>query len=133
MAIANYFGIKGKKVACVHVPSLASKFPNSYYEGPEKEQYMYLLKKAYCVVFDDIGAETYTSYFRDEVLFPILNARMEAQSLTLFTSNHSLANLENHYRFNHKADDEQIKSMRMIERIQTLSEPLSIQGVNRRG
>ncbi len=133
MAIANYFALKNKKVACVHVPTLASKFPNSYYEGPEKEQYMHLLKKAYCVVFDDIGAETYTSYFRDEVLFPILNARMENKALTLFTSNHSMTALANHYRFNHKADDEQIKSMRMIERIQTLSQSLSIEGLNRRG
>ncbi len=133
MAIANYFALKGHKVACVHIPTLASKFPNSFYEGPEKEQYMYLLKKAYCVVFDDIGAETYTSYFRDEVLFPILNARMESNALTLFTSNHSMKALENHYRFNNKADDEQIKSMRMIERIQTLSNPCAVQGVNRRG
>lgn len=133
MAILNYFALKGKKVAVIHVPTLASKFPNSFYEGSEKEQVMHLIKKAYCVLFDDIGAETYTSYFRDEVLFPLLNARMENKALTLFSSNHSLSALENHYRYNNKADDEQIKSMRLIERIQTLSQALSIQGVNRRG
>lgn len=133
MAICNYFALKGQKVSVVHVPSLASKFPNSYYEGSEKEAYLQTLKKAHCVLIDDIGAETYTSYFRDEVLFPILNERMEKSALTLFTSNHSLIALENHYRFNQKADDEAIKAMRLLERIKSLANELHLQGSNRRG
>lgn len=132
-AIANYFALKKQKVACVHVPTLASKYPSSFFAGDDKEVLMNLIKKADCVVFDDIGAESYTSYFRDEVLFPLLNARMEAKQLTLFTSNHSLDALSTHFRYNHKGDDESIKSMRLLERIKTLAYPSYIQGINRRG
>ena len=133
MAMMNHFALKNQKVACIHVPSLASKFPSSYYEGSEKESYMHLIKKAQVVLFDDLGAETYSSYFRDEVLFPLLNQRMETKALTIFTSNHSIDALTQHYRFNQKADDEMMKSMRLMERIKALSIPHYIQGTNRRG
>lgn len=132
MAIANYFAKQNRKVAVVSVPQLAMSFPTSFYENDAKDILMAKLKKAYLVVFDDIGAESYTSWFRDELLFPILNARMEAKQLTLFTSNHSPEALKNHFRFNQKADDEAVKALRMMERIQALSTACLIQGQNRR-
>ena len=130
-AMANYFAKQAKKVAVVHVPSLALRFPTSY-SDETKEIVLQQLKKAYFVVFDDIGAETYTSYFRDEILFPLLNSRMEDKKLTVFTSNHSLDALKNHFRYNQKADDESVKSMRLMERIQALSQALQVGGSNRR-
>lgn len=131
LAMANYYAKQGLKVAVVHVPSLALRFPTSY-SDETKEIVLQQLKKAYFVVFDDIGAETYTSYFRDEILFPLLNTRMEEKKLTCFTSNHSLEALKNHFRYNQKADDESVKSMRLMERIQALSIPVQIGGSNRR-
>lgn len=133
MAIGNYFAKLGKKVAMVSVPSLAMQFPNSYSENEAKDVLVAQLKKAHLVIFDDIGAESYTSWFRDEILFPVLNARMEATKLTFFTSNHSLEALKVHFRYNQKADDEAVKSMRMMERITALANPLHLMGKNRRG
>lgn len=132
MAIANHFAKQDKKCALVHVPTLASKYSSSYSDYEQKEVLLNHLRKAFLVVFDDIGAESYTSWFRDEILFPILNDRMEAHKLTLFTSNHNVEALQNHFRYNQKADDEAVKSSRMMERILSLAQPLNIAGINRR-
>jgi len=132
LAIANHFAKQDKKCAVVHVPTLAAKYSSSYSDYEQKEVLLNHLRKAFLVVFDDIGAESYTSWFRDEILFPILNDRMEAHKLTLFTSNHNVEALQNHFRYNQKADDESVKSGRMMERILTLAKPLNIAGINRR-
>jgi primosomal protein DnaI len=132
MAILNYFAKQNKKVAFVNCPNFAYQFYSSYTEDDKREVKLEQLRNAYCVVLDDIGAETYSSYFRDEILFPLLNDRMEKHKLTIFTSNHDLSALANHFRFNQKGDDEALKSKRLIERIERLSDALLIGGLNRR-
>ena len=132
MAILNLFAKQNKKVAFVNCPQFAYQFYSSYTEDDKREHKLDLLRNAYCVVFDDIGAETYSSYFRDEILFPLLNERMEKQKLTIFTSNHELKQLANHFRFNQKGDDESLKSNRLMERIERISDPYLIAGSNRR-
>lgn len=132
MAILNFFAKQNKKVAFVNCPQFAYQFYSSYTEDDKREHKLDLLRNAYCIVIDDIGAETYSSYFRDEILFPLLNERMEKRKLTLFTSNHDLNALSNHFRFNQKGDDELLKSNRLLERIKRLSETLKIEGNNRR-
>jgi primosomal protein DnaI len=132
MAILNFFAKQNRKVAFVNCPQFAYQFYSSYTEDDKRGHKLDLLRNAYCIVFDDIGAETYSSYFRDEILFPLLNERMDKNKLTLFTSNHDLNALSNHFRFNQKGDDEILKSNRLLERIKRLSETLKIEGDNRR-
>lgn len=132
MAILNFYAKQSKKVAFVNCPNFAYQFYSSYTEDDKREVKLEQMKNAYCLVLDDIGAETYSSYFRDEILFPLLNDRMEKQKLTIFTSNHDIDALSNHFRFNQKGDDEALKSKRLMERIERLSEPLLIGGLNRR-
>lgn len=132
MAILNYFAKQNKKVAFVNCPNFAYQFYSSYTEDDKREVKLEQLRNAYCIVLDDIGAETYSSYFRDEILFPLLNDRMEKHKLTIFTSNHDLSALANHFRFNQKGDDEALKSKRLIERIERLSDAHLIGGLNRR-
>lgn len=132
MAILNYFAKQNIKVAFVNVPELAYQFYSSYTEDDQRAIKLERLRNARVVVFDDIGAETYSSYFRDEVLFPLLNGRMDQKRMTLFTSNHDLANLAVHFRFNAKGDDESLKSRRLMERIERLAKPLYLAGMNRR-
>ena len=132
MAILNYYAKQSKKVAFVNCPNFAYQFYSSYTEDDKREVKLEQMRNAYCLVLDDIGAETYSSYFRDEILFPLLNDRMEKQKLTIFTSNHDIDALSNHFRFNQKGDDEALKSKRLMERIERLSEPLLIGGLNRR-
>lgn len=132
MSVLNLYAKQNKKVAFVNCPNFAYLFYSSYTEDDKREAKLDQLRNAYCIVLDDIGAETYSSYFRDEILFPLLNDRMEKHKLTLFTSNHELSELANHFRFNQKGDDEALKSKRLMERIERLSEPLLIAGSNRR-
>jgi primosomal protein DnaI len=133
MAIANHFAQNHKRIAMIHMPSFAAKYPSSYFESEEKDKYIASLLRADVLILDDIGAETYSSYFRDEVLFPLLNLRMDQKKLTFFSSNHSLESLAHHYRFNQKGDDEALKSTRILERIKSLAKAIAIQGQNRRG
>ena len=83
-------------------------------------------------MFDDIGAESVTSWLRDEILLPVFNQRMEQRRTTWFTSNESFVSLENHYMYNQKSEKEELKAVRIMERIKTLSKELKITGKNRR-
>ncbi len=132
MAILNHFAKLKQKVAFVSVPELAHQYFSSYQQDESSERKLAQIKRASVVVFDDMGAETYSPYFRDEVLFNLLNHRMEHKLLTLFTSNHQIESLQQHYRISSKGDDEPIKSARLMQRIQALSKPLHITGRNRR-
>jgi primosomal protein DnaI len=131
-AMLNSFAKTGLNVAMVHVPSLAIKVKQSF-DTPDVIDYtMAMIKKARVVVFDDIGAESLSGWFRDEILLPLLNYRMDHQKSTWFTSNLKIDGLRAHFRYNLKGDDEALKANRLMERIESLSSPLLVGGKNRR-
>jgi primosomal protein DnaI len=131
-AVLNSFAKTGINVAMVHVPSLAIKVKQSF-DTPDVIDYtMAMIKKARVVVFDDIGAESLSGWFRDEILLPLLNYRMDHQKSTWFTSNLKIDGLRAHFRYNLKGDDEALKANRLMERIESLSSPLLVGGKNRR-
>ncbi|MGL4623889.1 MAG: primosomal protein DnaI [Culicoidibacterales bacterium] len=90
------------------------------------------LKQIDVLMIDDIGAESNTSFIRDEVLLPILNYRMMFKKPTFFTSNLPLSSLQQHFTISQRGDDEPIKALRVIERIHSLTVPLVMKGQNRR-
>lgn len=131
-AVLNDFAKKGVHVALVHVPSLAIKVKQSF-DSPDTIDFLLaMIKKARVVVFDDIGAESLSGWFRDEILLPLLNYRMEHQKSTWFTSNLKIDGLRAHFRYNLKGDDEVLKANRLMERIESLASPLLVSGNNRR-
>ena len=83
-------------------------------------------------MLDDIGAETMTSWSRDEVLGPILQHRMADQLPTFFTSNFDYKQLENHLTFSQRGEREEVKAARIMERIKSLANPFLLKGDNRR-
>jgi len=83
-------------------------------------------------MLDDIGAETMTSWARDEVLGPILQHRMADQLPTFFTSNFDFDQLEDHLTFSQKGGKEEVKAARIMERIKNLANPYTLKGENRR-
>ena len=129
--IANYHARKGNSVAFVQTPAWISKMKGMLQDTEGFERELEMMKRAAVVVFDDIGAESVTPWVRDELLFGILNERMENQRLTYFTSNESLETLEEHYAYT-SLGEEKMKAVRMMERIKKLSKPLEIKGKNRR-
>jgi len=93
---------------------------NSSYKNEFSDKFN-LIKKSPLLLIDDIGAESVTSWSRDEILCPLLQYRMDEKLPTFFTSNLDLKALENHYAITSKGD-EVIKAGRIISRIKQLTE-----------
>ena len=89
------------------------------------------IKRCDLLLIDDIGAETASSWNRDEILGTILQYRMDNKKSTFFTSNLTLEELENHFILSNKTE-EKIKSRRIMERIKQLTEDQELVGENRR-
>ena len=89
------------------------------------------VKRAPLLILDDIGAESNSSWVRDEVLQVILQHRMHENLPTFFTSNFSFEDLERHLA-NGRGGDETWQAKRVMERIQFLAKEVRLGGYNRR-
>jgi len=67
------------------------------------------LKNVNVLVIDDISSERLDEITRGEILFPILDYRMQNEKLTHFTSNSNQKNLEAHFAKSSSKADEPIK------------------------
>ena len=95
--------------------NLKSKFKDNY------EEEINFIKKLPILCIDDIGAETTTTWSRDEVLCPIVQYRMQEHLPTFFTSNFDYKTLEKHFSAS-KDGVEEVKAKRIIERIIQLTD-----------
>lgn len=130
--ITNSYAKKGKSVVFVSVMDLLSHLKSTFSVPYETERTLNALKYAKCLVLDDLGAESISSWGRDEVLLPILNYRMENKLLTIFTSNYSPDMLEDVYALDSRGNVDGLRAKRFVDRIVTLSECYEVTGENRR-
>lgn len=123
---------EAKKVATtiIHYPSFTIDVKNGIKDGSVKEQ-IDAVKQAEVLVLDDIGAEQFSSWIRDDVLQVILQHRMIEELPTFFTSNYSFADLEAKLS-NGRQGDETWQAKRVMERIRFLAKEVHLKGVNRR-
>lgn len=91
-----------------------------------------VLKKTSVLILDDIGAETITPWIRDEVLGSILQYRMMEHLPTLYTSNFTYDELEDHFSYSQKSGVEYVKAKRLMERIRHFTRLVKMGGANRR-
>ena len=120
--------LKGKKVAIVYYPDFLRKLKESF--SDDFKTIFNDVKNSEILLLDDIGAETVTSWNRDEILGTILQYRMQEGLPTLFTSNLTISELEVHLASN---DSEgRIKARRIIERIKFLTDNITMIAENRR-
>ena len=121
-----------KKVATtiIHYRSFTIDVKNGIKDGSVKEQ-IDAVKEAEVLVLDDIGAEQFSSWIRDDVLQVILQYRMIEELPTFFTSNYSFADLEAKLS-NGRQGDETWQAKRVMERIRFLAKEVHLRGVNRR-
>ena len=97
------------------------------------EDKLELYKKARILMLDDIGADSMSSWIRDDVLGVILQYRMQEQLPTIFTSNFNMEQLEKeHLTQSQRGEMEPLKAKRIMERIRFLSEEVEMSGENRR-
>jgi primosomal protein DnaI len=130
-AIANQLAEKQISSLIVYFPDFLRELKGSIGDNTVNEK-IEMVKKAPVLMLDDMGAESMTSWGRDEVLGPILQFRMLENLPTFFTSNFDFKGLENHLTFSQRGEREEVKAARVMERIQYLAEPIKLAGENRR-
>ncbi len=115
----------------VYVPELFRELKSSIGDSTLNEK-LEAIKKEPVLMLDDIGAESMSSWVRDEILGPILQFRMLDNLPTFFTSNYDFQGLEHHLTYSQRGEEEKLKARRVMERIKYLAEPVSVTGRNRR-
>ena len=130
-AMLNELAKKGYKVAMIYYPEFLRSLKESFNGTDEYKIKFNYMKKVDVLLLDDIGAETLTEWSRDEVLGTILQYRMEENLPTLFTSNLSMKELENHLSTTNR-DVDKVKARRIIERIKQLTTDVTMISENKR-
>lgn len=118
----------------VYAPDFFREMRQSINDGTFQEK-LESVKQAAVLIIDDIGAETISSWIRDDVLGVILQHRMLEKLPTLFTSNYDYDELEEHLAYSEKGGVEKIdrlKAMRIMERIRHYTTLVKVEGKNRR-
>lgn len=116
--------------AIVFWPEFLGELKDSFNSGSFHEK-VDMLKHVPLLLIDDIGAESTTAWSRDEIFCPIVQYRMEEHLPTFFTSNLNKKELESHFSTS-KDGVEKVKARRIIERINQLTEDVSLISKNRR-
>ncbi|MFT8320380.1 MAG: primosomal protein DnaI [Bacillus sp. (in: firmicutes)] len=130
-AIANELSQHQISSTIVYVPELFREMKSSIGDSTLNEK-LERIKREPILMLDDIGAETMSSWIRDEVLGPILQFRMLENLPTLFTSNFDFSGLEHHLTYSQRGEEEKMKAMRVMERIRYLANPIHVKGSNKR-
>jgi len=130
-AIANELAKKKVSSMIVYFPELLRELKNSIGDSTLNEK-IEMIKREPVLMIDDIGAETMTSWTRDEVLGPLLQFRMLENLPTFFSSNFDYDGLEHHLTYSQRGEEEKMKARRILERIRYLSTPVLVDGPNRR-
>ncbi len=133
MALANSLVKSGKKVAFVKTIDFVNELRKTVtlLDG-EFEDTMNLMKKCEYLFLDDIGSESVSTFARDDVLFNILDYRMENGLTTCFTSNYDMKGLMEHYTYLKSGKAETLQAQRLIERIDILTDKFVLNGNNKR-
>ncbi|WP_449537207.1 primosomal protein DnaI [Ferdinandcohnia sp. Marseille-Q9671] len=130
-AIAN--GLARKKVSSmlVFVPEFMREIKGSLQDQSINSK-IDAVKQVPVLMLDDIGAESMSSWARDEILGSILQYRMLENLPTFFTSNFDFKGLEHHLSYTQRGEEEKMKAARIMERIKYLAKPVELKGNNRR-
>lgn len=131
-AIARELAELGFSTYLMHFPTFAVEMKASIKDDTTSAK-INQVKQAPILMLDDIGADSMSSWIRDDVLGVILQYRMQEQLPTFFSSNFSMQQLEEeHLRITQRGEDEPLKARRIMERIRYLSKEVEMVGRNRR-
>lgn len=131
-AIAYELAENGFPSTMMHFPSFAVEMKQAISNNNTGE-ILEAVKRAPILMLDDIGADSMSSWIRDDVLGVVLQYRMQEQLPTFFSSNFSMHQLETeHLRVTQRGEDEPLKAKRLMERIRYLADEIVVNGENRR-
>jgi len=116
-ALATHLVEKRINVIYIFMPDLTRQIKSDF---TDLERKIIELKNCDVLILDDLGGENITAWFRDEILLPVLHYRLNAQKPVFISSNYALSKLgETIMHSTH--DNDGIKTMRLIRRIQDLT------------
>ncbi len=128
-ALANSLVKKGKRVAYVKAANFFNDLKARYAGGNEGiDTLINRIKNADVLFLDDLGSEGVSEFVRDDVLFRILDYRMENRKMTLFISNYSKKDLFKHYQYDRRDNPNTMNATRLMERIDILSDDYVLTG-----
>ncbi|TMN21135.1 primosomal protein DnaI [Lentibacillus cibarius] len=130
-ALANALKDYHKSSMLIYMPEFVREMKSSIKDDSINEKINYF-KNTDVLMLDDIGAETQSAWFRDEILGSILQYRMMENLPVFFTSNYSLDQLEEQMATTNRGGSETVKAGRIIERIKQVSSEVELRGKNRR-
>jgi len=130
-AIANELAAKDHPSILVYVPEFVRELKNAIHDQSLEEK-LEMVKSTPILMLDDIGAESMSSWVRDEVLGAILQHRMSHQLPTFFSSNFDPDELKHHFTYSQRGEKEEVKAARLMERVLYLATPVRLDGKNRR-
>lgn len=130
-AVARELSERGIASLMVYVPDFVREIKESIADQSYASK-LELLKDIPVLILDDIGAESLTPWIRDEVLGVILHHRVNNHLPTLYTSNYSLEELEDHFSISNGNRIELTKARRILERIRHYVDLFLVESENRR-
>ncbi len=133
IAFINTMAKRGKKCAFMKVNDFINKMRR--YIANHSDAYdttMDDIKNAEYLIIDDLGTESVSAYSRDDLLFNILDHRMENDLFTIFTSNIPIDELKKVFTYDKNNNPDTLKANRLIERIRYLGEEYNLSGENKR-
>ncbi|TQR19827.1 primosomal protein DnaI [Psychrobacillus vulpis] len=128
-ALANELAARHVHSVVVYVPEFLREMKQAIQDQSLAEKIEFV-KKAPVLMLDDIGAETMSSWTRDEILGTILHFRMSEQLPTFMSSNFNYDELEHHLSITQRGEKEVVKAGRIMERIRALTIPVPLNGKN---
>lgn len=130
-AIAKELVNRQVAVLLMHFPTFAVQMKNAITDNSVLTR-IDEIKAVPVLMLDDIGADSLSSWVRDEVLGVILQYRMQEKLPTFFSSNFAMNDLQKHLAVNQRGDQEPVKAARIMERIRFLAQEVVLSGPNRR-
>ena len=129
VALANSLVKNGEKVAFVKVSNFFNEMKSYITTRNEMiDININKLQKADYLFLDDIGSEAVSEFVRDDILFRILDYRLENKKTTIFTSNLNKSELLKHYTYDRKDNANLMNAKRLMERIDILTEDYVLLG-----
>lgn len=130
-AMLNELAKQGVDIAIIYYPEYLRDLKSTFNDEDEFNRKFNYIKRVNLLLIDDIGAENVTAWCRDEILGSILQYRMQDKLPTFFTSNLTIKELEEHLSLT-TAGVDKLKARRIIERINQLTDNLSLISENKR-
>lgn len=126
-AMANDCARRGQSVCFVRVPLLISDLKASLTDEDYRMDVLWKLCRCDVLVLDDFGSEFISAWERDEILFPVLDERMNHNRKTYFASNLNPEELKDQYWIRKQVNGE-VPALRLMERVTTLSDLVLLKG-----